>query len=255
MAKALKMETEAIRWQDLLAKMDNLPVEGDSGPLLVSPDEPLKESHRHFSHLMAIHPLGILNIEGTDRDRKIINASLEQIDSLGTKFWCGYSFSWMACMQARVGKPEIALENLNDYMDCTSRNGFHQNGVQTRKDLPAYNMRAFTLEGNFAAGQAVNEMLLQSWGGRIRIFPAVPEKWSNVSFEHLRAERGFIVDAERKNGKTVKVKITANFDQPLRLKDPFGEQKYKSNIDLERNVDGDLLCFLKKGQTLLLEIR
>ena len=255
MAKALNMEKENIRWQDLLAKMDNLPVEGDSGPLLVSPDEPLKESHRHFSHLMAIHPLGILNIEGTDRDRKIINASLEQIDSLGTKFWCGYSFSWMACMQARVGKPEIALENLNDYMDCTSRNGFHQNGVQTRKDLPAYNMRAFTLEGNFAAGQAVNEMLLQSWGGRIRIFPAVPEKWSNVSFEHLRAEGGFIVDAERKNGKTVKVKITANVDQPLRLKDPFWEQKYKSNIDLERNVDGDLLCFLKKGQTLLLEIR
>jgi alpha-L-fucosidase 2 len=254
MANALNLENEAIRWQDLLAKMDDIAVEGDDGRLLISPDESLKESHRHFSHLMAIHPLGILNTEGTDRDRKIIKASLEQIDSLGTKFWCGYSFSWMACMQARVGKPEIALENLKDYMDCTSRNGFHLNGVQTRKDLPAYNMRAFTLEGNFAAGQAVNEMLLQSWGGRIRIFPAVPEKWADVSFQFLRAEGGFVIDAERKHGKTVKVKITATVEQPLRLKDPFGKQKYDSNIDLERNDTGDFICLLKKDQTLLLEV-
>ena len=153
MTKTLNMEKEAIRWQDLLAKMDNLPVEGDSGPLLVSPDEPLKESHRHFSHLMAIHPLGILNLEGGERDRKIIKASLEQIDSLGSKQWCGYSFSWMACMRARVGQADQALENLNNYMVCTSRNGFHQNGPQTSKDLPALKMRAFTLEGNFAASQ------------------------------------------------------------------------------------------------------
>lgn len=255
MAKALNMEKETIRWQNLLAKMDKLPVKGDSGPLLVSPDEPLKESHRHFSHLMSIHPLGFLTIEGTDRDRKIINASLEQIDSLGTKLWCGYSFSWMACMQARVGKPEKALENLNNYMDCTSRNGFHQNGVQTRKDLPAYKMRAFTLEGNFAASQAVNEMLLQSWGGRIRIFPAVPDQWADASFHRLRTEGGFVVDAERRGGQTVQVKITATVDQPLRLKNPFGKQNYESTIDLEKNEAGDLTCFLKKGQTLLLQAK
>jgi alpha-L-fucosidase 2 len=157
-------------------------------------------------------------------------------------------------MQARVGKPETALENLKNYMDCTSRNGFHQNGVQTRKDLPAYNMRAFTLEGNFAAGQAVNEMLLQSWGGRIRIFPAVPEKWSDVSFEKFRTEGGFIVSAERKQGKTVKVTITATVNQSLRLKNPFGNQKYESNVNLERNNDDDLSCYLKKGQTLVLKI-
>lgn len=255
MAKALNMEKEALRWQDLLAKMDPLPVDDDSGQLLVSPDEPLKESHRHFSHLMAIHPLGFLNVEGTDRDRMIINASLQQIDYLGTKSWCGYSFSWMACMRARVGQADQALKNLNDYLDCTSRNGFHLNGVQTRKDLPAYKMRAFTLEGNFAAAQAVNEMLLQSWGGRIRIFPAVPDQWADVSFQQLRAEGGFLVDAVRKGGQTVKVKITAQVDQPLRFKNPFGEHAYESNIDLEKNVDGDLMCFLKKGQTLLLEIR
>ncbi|HSH19491.1 MAG TPA: hypothetical protein VLA03_03510, partial [Draconibacterium sp.] len=255
MATALNMEKDAIRWQDLLAKMDNLAVAGDGGPLLVSPDEPLTESHRHFSHLMAIHPLGMLNVEGSDRDRMIIKASLEQIDSLGSKFWCGYSFSWMACMRARIGQADQALENLYDYLDCTLQNGFHVNGPQTRKELSNYsNMRAFTLEGNFAASQAVHEMLLQSWGDRIRIFPAMPEKWADASFHQLRAEGGFIVDAERKGGKTVKVKITASVEQPLRLKDPFGKQNYETNIELERDESGDLLCNLKKGQTLFLTV-
>jgi alpha-L-fucosidase 2 len=254
MADALNIGNEVIRWEDLLAKMDNLAIEDEDGPLLVSPDEPLKESHRHFSHLMAIHPLGILNIEGDEKDRKIINASLEQIDSLGSKFWCGYSFSWMACMRARVGQADQALENLHDYLDCTLRNGFHVNGPQTRKELSDYyGMRAFTLEGNFAASQAVHEMLLQSWGGRLRIFPAVPEKWEYASFQQLRAEGGFIVDAERKSGKTVMVKIKATVDQPLMLKNPFGQQEYDSNIKLERNSSGDLLCRLKKDQILLLK--
>ena len=71
-------------------------------------------------------------------------------------------------------------------------------------------MRAFTLEGNFAAAQAVHEMLLQSWGNLIRIFPATPEEWSDVSFSQLRAEGGFIVSAERKGGKTVRVTINSD---------------------------------------------
>ena len=90
-------------------------------------------------------------------------------------------------------------------MDCTSRNGFHLNGPQTRKDLSSYyGSRAFTLEGNFAASQTVHEMVLQSWGNKIRIFPAIPEQWQDVSFHQLRAEGGFMIDAERKGGKTIK---------------------------------------------------
>lgn len=255
MAETLGLKKEAAHWQDLLSKMDNLAVEGEDGPLKISPDEILKESHRHFSHLMAIYPLGTLNTEGTDHERNIINASLKQIDSLGTKLWCGYSFSWMACMRARVGQGDKALENLKDYMDCTLRNGFHVNGPQTRKELSDFKMRAFTLEGNFAASQAVHEMLLQSWGGRIRIFPAVPEEWADASFHHLRTEGGFIVDAERRNNKTVKVTIIATSDQKLRLKNPFGFEEFDSTMELYKNGTDELDCMMKKGQQLVLKLK
>jgi alpha-L-fucosidase 2 len=250
MASVLGNGDEESRWLDLLSKMDDFAVAGDNGALLVSPDEPLMESHRHLSHLMAIHPLGLLHMEGSDRERKIISASLKQIDEYGSKYWCGYSFSWMACMRARVGQAGEALENLRNYMDCTLRNGFHVNGPQTRKSLSNYhNMRAFTLEGNFAASQAVHEMLLQSWGDRIRIFPAVPAGWWDLSFNQLRAEGGFIVSADRRDGRTVSVEITATTDQLLTLKDPFEGQDFESNITLERKGE-DLQCRLNEGQTL-----
>jgi alpha-L-fucosidase 2 len=253
MAEALGLEKDEGHWKDLLSKMDEPAVEGEDGPLLVAPDEALQESHRHFSHLMDIYPLGIIHIEGTDRDRRIIEASLEQMDELGSKLWTGYSFAWMACMRARVGQAEPALENLRNYMDCTLQNGFHVNGPQTRKELSDYNsMRAFTLEGNFGASQAVHEMLLQSWGGRIRIFPATPEEWEDVSFSRFRAEGGYVVDAERIGGKTVKVEITSTADQVLRLKDPFDNREFESNMSLKRTGDDELQCRLKQGQTLSL---
>jgi len=256
MAEVLGMEEAKVRWQQLLSTMDDLAVEGEDGKLLISPDEPLKESHRHFSHLMAIYPLGILHIEGSAKDLKIINASLAQIDSLGSKYWCGYSFSWMACLRARVAQADKALESLRDYMDCTLRNGFHVNGPQTRKELSDYNtMRAFTLEGNFAASQAVHEMLLQSWGNLIRIFPAVPSDWKNVSFERLRAEGGFDVDAEMKDGNVIRVTLTATANQLLRLRNPFRNQEYVSNIELESKDNNELHCNMKKGDILQLTLK
>ena len=70
----------------------------------------------------------------------------------------------------------------------------------------------FTLEGNFLAMQAVHEMLLQGWNGTVRIFPAVSDRWQEVSFENLRAQGGFKVSARRSAGSTQWVRITATVD-------------------------------------------
>lgn len=250
MAQALNLGKDATHWHALLGKMDDLATDSKEGFLLVSPNEQLTESHRHFSHLMAIHPLGTLNIEGSERNHKIIEASLKQIDVFGSKNWCGYSFSWMACMRARAGQPEKALEELVNYLDCTTRNGFHVNGPQTRSELSDYKMRAFTLEGNFAASQAVHEMLLQSWGGLIRIFPAMPGTWKEASFRQLRTEGGFLVDAVRRKGKTISVTITATVDQPLRLKNPFETAEFSSDTKNVTSEKGLIIYSMKKGQTM-----
>lgn len=251
MATSLDDEPAAARWQKTLDALDDLAVEGESGPLKLSPDESLAESHRHHSHLMPIHPLGILHSEGADRDRRIIDASLAEIDRLGTGAWCGYSFSWMSCIAARAGKPDRAVENLEIFLEAfISRNGFHVNGDHKRLGYSNFSYRPFTLEGNFAAGQAVHEMLLGSWGGVVRIFPAVPEKWPDVSFRDLRGEGGFVVSARRAKGATVWVRIVATHDASLQLRDPFVGKPVSWNRADVRKTGTDYRCTLAAGEAL-----
>ena len=60
LAEELGLREEADRWNALLAEFPPLPLDPTDGRLLVAKDIPLRESHRHHSHLMAIHPLGIV---------------------------------------------------------------------------------------------------------------------------------------------------------------------------------------------------
>jgi len=250
MAAAQDKKRDQARWRKVLDALDHLAVEGDDGPLKLSPDESLRQSHRHHAHLMAIHPLGILHVEGTDRDRKIIDASMKHTARLGTKAWCGYSFSWIACMLARTGRAEQAARQLAIYLEAfLSRNGFHVNGDQSGKGYANARYRPFTLEGNFAASQAVHEMLLQSWGGAVRIFPATPKKWKDVSFANLRAEGGYRVSAERKGGRTLRVRITAGCAGTLRLRDPFGAAAVKWNRKVEK-TGANYECTLQAGDVV-----
>lgn len=216
-----KQEDKA-RWEAVTGKLDALAVDEKTKVLKVSPTESLQESHRHLSHLMAIHPLGTLNVEGSADDRAAVIASLDNLRALGTKNWVGYSFAWAACAEARAGRGDAAFSYLDAFVRAfILRNGFHANGDQTKSGLSNFTYRPFTLEGNFAAAQAVHEMLMQSWGGLVRLFPAVPDSWRDISFDRQRAEGGFAVSARRVGGKVTSVRVESSQTGTLRLQDPF----------------------------------
>jgi alpha-L-fucosidase 2 len=163
MAAALEKPQEAKRWGNVAARLGLWHVRED-GTLKICANENLPRSHRHLSNLMGIHPFNLVTCEGSEQDREIIRASLNEWDQLGTSEWCGYSFSWMAALRARVGDAEAALRNLDIYARAfILRNGFHANGDQTGSGFSGFTYRPFTLEGNFLAAHAVHEMLLQSW--------------------------------------------------------------------------------------------
>ncbi|MCP5113279.1 MAG: hypothetical protein GY953_20805, partial [bacterium] len=60
LATELGETEEASRWRKVLEELPALATD-PSGGLLVAADNPLEESHRHLSHLMAIHPLGLID--------------------------------------------------------------------------------------------------------------------------------------------------------------------------------------------------
>ena len=86
------------------------------------------------------------------------------------------------------------------------------NGDWRGHGVSHYHYRPFTMEAECAAASAVTEMLLQSGGGRIRLFPAVPASWLDCSFEGLLAEGAITVSAERRAGETVRASLSSRAD-------------------------------------------
>ena len=190
---------------------------------MLAPGENLNESHRHMSHVMSIHPFGLLTIDGSEQDRAVIDATRKRLEELGTSQWCGYSFGWWSCICSRAGDAEAAIKYLDIFNRAfILRNGFHANGDQSKAGYSDFTYRPFTLEGNFLAAQAVHEMLLQSWGNVVRVFPATPERWRQAAFDDLRTEGGYRVSARRENGITARLKVVASRNGVLKIRDNFG---------------------------------
>ena len=232
MAEASGEAGEAKEWAATSAALGPYHV-SQHNTLMLDAKEELQESHRHLSSLMSLYPFNLVTKEGGDRDREIIRASLEQFDRLGTSAWCGYSFSWMSALRARVGDSESAIRNLDIFVKAfLLRNGFHANGDQSGRGFSGFTYRPFTLEGNFLAAAAVHEMLLQSWsptpGQRdtevLRIFPAMPWRWHEARFDDLRAEGGHRISARRENNATTWLRIVAGHDGMVRILDNFGRR-------------------------------
>ncbi|MBP1691847.1 MAG: alpha-L-fucosidase [Bacteroidetes bacterium] len=213
---------EAKRWEAARSAWPELAVASGTSALLVAPGVPLAESHRHFSHLMAIHPLGVLDWDRGERDRLIISASLYALEQTGTSLWCGYSYSWLGNMWARARNGAKAAEALRTFATCFCLpNSFHANGDQSGTGKSTFTYRPFTLEGNFAFAAGLQEMLLQSQNGTVHLFPAVPSVWPSASFTGFRAEGAFLVSATLAGGKVDSVHIIAERGGTLRLNNPF----------------------------------
>lgn len=197
----------AAKWRGVLAEMPPLAL-GANGALLVAEDYPLKASHRHLSHQMAIHPLGIIDRSHSADEAHTVRATVADLKRLGTDWWTGYSFSWFASVAARARDGKTAAEMLELFAHAfVLRSSFHCNGDQTGEGHSKFTYRPFTLEGNFAYAAGLNEMLLQSHTGVLTLFPAIPKDWKHVSFHQLRAVGAFLVSAEIQDGAVVSVTI------------------------------------------------
>ena len=211
LADVLKKPAEARKWRKVLSEMPGYATE-PGGELKIAPGLEYRESHRHFSHLMAIHPLGLLDWS-REPDRDMIRRSLQRLDSVGSAGWTGYSFAWLACLRARAHDGAGARDALRIFAEAfVSPNSFHLNGDQSGKGYSKNTGDPFTLEGNSAFAAGVQEMLLQSQNGGIRVFPAVPGDWKNVSFNNLRAEGAMLASAVRRDGRLQELHLKAEKD-------------------------------------------
>ena len=101
-------------------------------------------------------------------------------------------------------------------------NSFHTNGEVGDARLTIWRFDAFTLEGNCAAMAAIQDMLLQSSEGVIRLFPAVPPEWRDLEFSGLLAEGGITVAASLSGGRVDSLTLSSKRTQQCRVVDADG---------------------------------
>ena len=254
MASALGRSDEASHWRTVGAQLPDLDTDAD-GALTIAPGFPYAASHRHFSHAVAIHPLGLLDWSQGEAAQRTIRATVKKLKDNGPAWWCGYSYSWFACLAARAFDGEATAQALRTFAECFCLpNTFHANGDQTASGKSNFTYRPFTLEGNFAFAAGVQEMLLQSHTGVVHVFPAIPAGWTDVAFRNLRAQGAFLVSATKSGGRLTQVQVRPEQGGTLRLALPAGSKvKELRGATATDTADADILTLqTEKGKTVTL---
>ncbi len=107
---------------------------------------------------------------------------------------------------------------------------------------------------NFGLPAVINECLLQSYHGIIRLFPNWPEN-KDAAFKTLRAAGGFLISSSISDGRVQYLSIISENDNSLKLYNPWGPQ-IKLNVtkgDSQESTKGDIITIdMKKGQSIVI---
>lgn len=200
--------------------------------IMVGRDVKFDSPHRHWSHLLAIYPLRTLTPEAA-ADRELIEQSLSHWHSFGRRV-AGYAHTGGACMSALLGDGERAFKFINTFKTYLKPNTFYSEG----KSLPV-------METPLHGATAIQEMLLQSWGGRLRVFPAVPKEWTDIQIHQLRGEGAFLVSARREQLKTQWVLVQAEFGGSVEVQPQLANAQWATSDGVSVSKDSDGIYSIK----------
>ncbi len=225
------------QWRATLANLTPYPQ--DAKGLMISASVPFAQSHRHFSHLLMIYPLYIMTPEQPE-NRSLVVKSLNHWMSMPNAL-AGYSYTGAASISALMGEGDEASRYLNKLLDSK---------------IPPntlYVEAGPCIETPLAAAASINDMLLSSWGDRIRVFPGVPSTWTDVSIRDLRAQGAFLVSAAREHGHTVWVRVKSLAGEPCRIC-PNLSGAVHATVPLKSVGNGVYELALKKGGEAILYV-
>ncbi|MEV5172285.1 Tat pathway signal sequence domain protein [Streptomyces flaveolus] len=206
-AELLGLQDEsAPRWRDVLARLTPYPV--DDNGFMIGADTPYAQSHRHYSHMLMVYPLYLVNWDQPE-NRELITKSVTHWHAL-TGAHRGYSYTGAASIHAMTGDGDTALSYLRKFFDPTTRYPCRANTHYTEAGP--------VIETPLSASQSLHDMFCQSWGGVVRVFPAVPSAWADVTLHDFRTQGAFLVSAVRKAGVTRFIRVKSLAGEPLKLR-------------------------------------
>jgi alpha-L-fucosidase 2 len=270
-ARVLGKGEQAGRYQRILDELVPLPVM--DGEWSIAPGLAMDVPVSHPYQIAPIYPGGLATSLGPDDLLPIAMKSIENIWRCSSRASIGepgpdylrwnddLSMGWIGVARTWMGDGDGALDAvLNGWVTSTLKT----NGFLALQGRAPEERRPMQWMQNQLCGLAnvTNEMLLQSHSGVIQVFPALPSSWQDVTFIQLRAEGAILVSAERRNGRTHWVALTAEVGGTVRLTNPWDGMEDISLEVLHRNsgevtalaagADGLLALELGQAQSVLI---
>jgi alpha-L-fucosidase 2 len=228
------------KWRDTLDRLAPYPV--NENGYMIAAGVPFATRHRHYSHLLMLYPLYLVNADQPDAEEVAIR-SIEHWQSF--KPWNGYSFTGASSLYSAFGRGNQALTYLDRLKGRVSPTTMYCEIGQW----------AQCIESPLSGAQSIHDMILQSWGNTIRIFPAAPDQWADITFHDMRAEGAFLVSAKRQAGKTAWVRIKSLAGEPCRIKPNLPGKVSVTGaraFDLQQISEGVYALDLQQGEEALL---
>ncbi|MDQ8195646.1 discoidin domain-containing protein [Coraliomargarita sp. SDUM461004] len=236
-------------WQNIVDNLVGFQI--DENGLRISKDVPFDKPHRHYSHLLPFYPLAVLkpdNAEGKTLLRTTLDHWLDVTFTRENKDSAmpvtGYTATGAASMYAWLGDEDQAYHYLDFFIqhDRVSPTTMYAEGNPV-------------IESPLSFATSIHDMLLQSWGGVLRVFPATPKLWDDVAFNDLRGQGAFLVSAKQENGVTqfvrVKSLIGSSCDVQVDIPKPIITVNGRE-LQLQTSGDGLYKLPLRKGETALI---
>lgn len=201
-----ELEDPLVRtWRQTLHNLVDYPV--DENGLRLGAEVSITKSHRHWSHILMVHPLHIMTSDQPENRELLEKSVLHWLTVDNHKGINGWSRAAAASLYATLGDGENAIKQIHGHM---SDKRFVRPNTMYIEGSPV-------IECSIVLNRSLQDMLLQSWGNKIAVFPAIPSSWKETVFHDLRAEGAFLVSAQRAEGKTAWVRIKSLAGEPCRV--------------------------------------
>lgn len=210
-------------------------------------DEP-DPTHRHVSHLIALHPGRDISVEQTPNLFNACKKTLERRGDGGT----GWSRCWKVCFWARLLDGDHAYRLLQNDLKFTDDRGFSENGGTYPNLLNA--CPPYQIDGNYGVVEGISEMLVQSHQDCIHLLPALPSAWKSGYITGIRARGGYTLSIRWDNAKLQSATLKCINDDTCNLKTylPVSISGVKAQLKAEDTVAGKMYLYtfkVKKGKT------
>ena len=174
-------------WMNVCENLTDYP-RNETG-YMIGKNLPYARTHRHFSHLMMHMPLYLVNRDNSDT-WSLVERSINHWFSYRGDI-LGFSHVGASLLYSAYQKGNEAVEQIRWLLkEHVTFNTMYQEAGPV-------------METPLAAAECIQQLLLQSWGGKIRVFPAVPDEWESTSFSGFAAQGGFRVSARYEDHRTV----------------------------------------------------